>query len=113
MSPDIKLISECKMKFDSQIIHMRIQEVVFTENDLSKDIANDIAFHLTDWLDELEKYVEFCSNPGKLTNEEIDKLLIAFLIHVPNHLAAASKLYLDIPVSDIFGIKATSESDIN
>jgi hypothetical protein len=101
------------MKFESHIIRKRIQEVVFTENDLSEGIANDIAFHLTDWLDELEKYVEFCSNPGKLTDEEIDKLLIAFLIHAPNHLAAASKLYLDIPVSDIFDVNAISKSENN
>ena len=34
-----------------------------------------------------------------------------FLIHVPNHLAAASKIGLDIPVTDVFGVNSISESN--
>lgn len=33
-----------------------------------------------------------------------------FLIHVPNHLAAASKLMLDIPVTDVLGVGAVTET---
>jgi hypothetical protein len=36
--------------------------------------------------------------------------LLQFLIHVPNHLAAAS-LYAGIPVRDIFEVGATNEED--
>jgi hypothetical protein len=33
---------------------------------------------------------------------EIERLLIDFLIHAPNHTAAAGKLLLDISVGDLF-----------
>jgi len=36
-------------------------------------------------------------------------LLAAFLTHTPNHIAAALKLYLQIPVTDVFGVGATAE----
>ena len=45
-----------------------------------------------------------------MSDAEVSQLLISFLVHVPNHVAAASKLYTDIPVTDIFGVGATSEN---
>jgi hypothetical protein len=44
-----------------------------------------------------------------MSDAEVSELLIGFLVHVPNHVAAASKLYTDVPVTDIFGVGATSE----
>jgi hypothetical protein len=44
-----------------------------------------------------------------LSADEINSLLIKFLIHVPNHVAAACKLLTGIPVSDIFKVGATEE----
>jgi hypothetical protein len=41
----------------------------------------------------------------------VNRLVLGFLAHVPNHLAAASKLLTGIPVTDIFGVGATSEDD--
>lgn len=70
----------------------------------------DIAFHLTDWLADLQDWHRFCESPDSFSAEEINKLVIAFLLHVPNHLAAASKLMLDIPVTDVFDVGAV-ESD--
>lgn len=32
---------------------------------------------------------------------------MGFLIHVPNHVAAASMLMNEIPVEDVFGVNAT------
>jgi hypothetical protein len=39
------------------------------------------------------------------------ELLIQFLVHAPNHLAAASKMLTDIPVTDVFGVGALEETD--
>ena len=36
---------------------------------------------------------------------------MGFLIHVPSHVAAASKLVTGIPVTDIFKVGATVESE--
>lgn len=61
---------------------------------------------MTDWLDELNAYAAFCRDPKSLTDEQLHELLLAFLIHVPNHVAAAGKLLADMPVRDIFGVGA-------
>ena len=76
-----------------------------------EECRSDIAFHMTDWLNDLEEWNQFCQSPEKFKSEAVEELLMKFLIHVPNHLAAASKLMLDIPVTDIFKVGATSESD--
>jgi hypothetical protein len=44
-----------------------------------------------------------------MSDAEVSEMLMGFLVHVPNHLAAASKLYTGMPVTDIFGVNATSE----
>lgn len=69
----------------------------------------DIAFHMTDWLDDLQSWHSFCSNPESMDSDKLVELMTSFLIHVPNHLAAASKLMLDIPVADIFDVGATTD----
>lgn len=76
--------------------------------ELSPERARDVAFHMTDWLDDLQRYVKFCENPDSYGPEEVDELLLAFLGHVPNHIAAAAKLYADMPVSDIFAVGSTT-----
>lgn len=68
--------------------------------------VRDIAFHMTDWRSDLVKYAEFCSHPDDYTDNDVVELLMQFLVHVPNHVAAAAKLYADSPVRDIFGVGA-------
>jgi hypothetical protein len=95
---------------DSESIRARIADVARRDMELSDAIANDVAFHMTDWLDDLNAYTRFCADPNSLSDEEVSKLLMGFLVHVPNHLAAAAKLYTGMPVTDIFGVKAVSEN---
>ena len=66
---------------------------------------------MTDWLDDLEEYRSFATDPATLSDEEVNELLIRFLIHVPNHLAAASKLFNDMAVTDVFSVGATESDD--
>lgn len=73
--------------------------------------VHDIAFHMTDWISDIEQWHAYCQNPESVDAEATEKLLIAFLVHVPNHVAAASKLMLDIPVADIFGVGATHDEE--
>jgi hypothetical protein len=101
--------SKVMNEINPEAIRARIMEVALREAELPEPVAHDVAFHMTDWLDDLKAYGRFCTDPGKLSDDEVNKMLIAFLIHVPNHLAAASKLYTDFPVADIFGVGATSE----
>lgn len=64
---------------------------------------------MSDWLADLGAYFRFCEDPRSMSDAEIGELLTDFLVHVPNHVAAASKLYTKVPVTDIFGVGATSE----
>ena len=97
--------------FEENSIKDRIQRVAQRELALTESVSRDIAFHLTDWLDDLDAYFRFCSNPHALTDEQVSELVMQFLLHVPNHLAAAAKLYTGGGVTDVFGVGATTDDD--
>ena len=84
--------------FNRDDIRARINEVAMAKGSLTQAAAADVAFHMTDWLSDLEACVKFFSAPDDATPDQIDAMLAAFLIQVPNHLAAAAKLYIDSPV---------------
>jgi hypothetical protein len=94
--------------FDREDIRARIKEVAVAKGSLSPTAAADVAFYMTDWLSDLDACVKFFRTPDDLTVDQVHALLVAFLVHVPNHLAAAAKLYVDSPVSDVFGVGAVS-----
>jgi hypothetical protein len=92
--------------FDAEAIRSRIEDSARSEAELSAAEARDVAFHMTDWLGDLAAFVRFCEEPSRLSSAQINELLTDFLVHVPNHVAAASKLLVDMPVSDVFGVGA-------
>ena len=65
--------------------------------------AHDIAFHLTDWNSDAAFVVAALLFPGRFTPEELQDGIRAFLIHAPNHVAAAAFLS-GWPIQDIFGV---------
>src|SRR5579859_2112627 len=77
---------------------------------LSGTNARDVAFHMTDWIDDLESLHRLCAEPEAFSPKDVESLLWGFLVHVPAHLAAAAKLYTGVPVTDVFGIGAVSET---
>ena len=74
--------------------------------DLNEKDAQDVVFHLMDWRGDMERWNRFLENPQGFSYKEIHGILVNFLIHAPNHMAAAAKLYVDCPVKDIFGVGA-------
>jgi len=104
--------TENKMKLSDQLdpIYQRVKASALKRG-LSNQEARDSGFHMVDWLDDFEAFHSFCENPESVSDEELDKMLTNFLIHVPNHLAAAAKIYADSPVSDIFGVGAVERPD--
>jgi hypothetical protein len=92
--------------FNAAQIRECIIKTAVTEAELPGSVANDVAFHLTDWVQDLERFVSFCQSPDTYQPEQVNDILIAFLVHAPNHIAAAAKLYVDIPVTDVFGVRA-------
>ena len=96
---------------DANSVHDRIRKVAMEESGLSKEAAHDVAFHMTDWVENLEAFHAFCLRPESLSDEQVSALLMGFLVHVPNHVAAAGKLFAGIPVADVFGVGAISEDE--
>lgn len=97
---------------DQKSISLAIQNALEQQEYGSANLRREIAFHMTDWLEDLEGWTAFCRSPDSLSSDAIAELLTAFLVHVPNHLAAASKLMTDVPVSDVFEVGAVeSEAD--
>ena len=75
--------------------------------------AFDLSFHMTDWLTDLEDLTKFYSKPEDYSDEEVERILLGFLAHVPEHLAAAKKIMLGFGVSDTFGIGAVEPTEVD
>ena len=67
--------------------------------------ARDIAFHLSDWASDAAFIVATQLFPERFTAAEIADGVEGFLIHAPNHVAAAAVL-AGHPVDDIFEVGA-------
>jgi hypothetical protein len=65
----------------------------------------DVAFHLSDWREDAAFLVAVALAPERFTPAEMDEGLLAFLVHAPNHVAAAAKL-TGWPIADIFEVGA-------
>lgn len=68
-------------------------------------VAQDIAIHLVDWQFDGLIIVAITMFPERFTQEEIRRGVIMFLVHAPDHIAAAAKLG-GWPVKDIFEVGA-------
>ena len=60
--------------------------------DVPENVLHDIIFHLTDWREDAACLLALASHPDQFTPMEIRVGLSAFLVHAPNHVAAAAKL---------------------
>ena len=74
-------------------------------------VGREIAFHMTDWDHNLEQLVRFYEQPESLSNDEVQSLVIEFLAHVPNHVAAAMKLSGIGPITDVFEVGVFEEDE--
>jgi hypothetical protein len=70
----------------------------------------DLAFHLSDWRADAAFLMALQLAPERFTAAEVRAGVTAFLVHAPNHLAAAAKLG-GWPIEDVFGIGALGGED--
>jgi len=63
----------------------------FAANELEPHLVEDVAFHMTDWKDDLDQLVTLYQNIDRASDSEIQKVIIGFLAHAPNHIVAARK----------------------
>ena len=78
--------------------------------DIKKEKAENIAFHLVDWNADAAFITALILYPEKFTLDDISDGVVTLLVHAPNHLAAAAKLY-GTPVTDVFQVGVTVKSE--
>jgi hypothetical protein len=82
----------------------RVKEALLLVNDeMDEETARDIGFHLSDWHVEAAFIVALHLFPERFTPKEIADGVLSFIIHAPNHAAAAAALH-GHPVEDVFGV---------
>lgn len=72
----------------------------FQEWELSEQQRYDLAFHMPDWVKDLEQFVDFLENPGKYSDNQIQEIILGFVIHAPYHLNKAADITIDGPIAD-------------
>ncbi|MCI0560032.1 MAG: hypothetical protein MN733_16200, partial [Nitrososphaera sp.] len=81
----------------------------FADIGLELKVANDIAFHMTDWKEDIEDLIGIYEQIEQLSDEQIRRIIFRFLAHVPNHVAAAKKLVGLGPIEDVFNVGVLEE----
>ena len=80
-------------------------------NELEPHVVEDIAFHMTDWKEDLDRLVSLYNNIESSSDDTIQEVIIRFLVHAPNHVAAAKKLIGLGPIEDIFNVGVLREDE--
>ena len=80
----------------------------FADCGLSPETIDDVAFHMTDWKEDLDTIRQVYEQPD-LTNDQVQQIILKFLAHAPNHVAAAKKLVGLGPIEDVFGVGVLEE----
>ena len=80
-------------------------------SDLGEATAREVAFHMADWFDKLEELHHAWHTLENIEDEQLSKIIYAFLAHVPDHLAAAKKLIGYGPIEDIFKVGVLEEDE--
>ena len=75
---------------NTTVVRTRIAEA-FTKSMHESANASEIAFHMTDWDHNIDDLLRIYDRPESITNDEIVRIVLEFLSHVPNHVAAAKK----------------------
>ena len=94
------------MNYDKNKIADNIKNALIESGEYKVESAKDIAFHMTDWINDMIELSNLYSSPDSYNSKQIENLLLKYLLHVPNHLAAAHKLLTSEPLTDVFGVDA-------
>lgn len=59
---------------------------------------------MTDWDHNIDNLLRIYREPRRVSDDEIVQIILEFLVHVPNHVAAAKKLAGLGPIEDVFEV---------
>jgi hypothetical protein len=71
--------------------------------------AWEIAFHLSDWGHNAAFILAMHLCPERFRRDEVEAEVLSFVIHAPNHIAAAAHWY-EYPITDVFDVGLTLET---
>jgi hypothetical protein len=71
--------------------------------DTDPALRNDIAFHLSDWRADAARLITVVAAPALFSPLEVRAAVVTFLVHAPNHVAAAARLG-GHPIRDVFSV---------
>ena len=94
--------------FDSRRCAAKIESALVDSLGMERERAREIAFHFGDWLLEAGFLIALSSDPQAFSENEVAESVTSFLAHVPNHAAAAAKLF-GLPVQDLFDLGVLEE----
>jgi hypothetical protein len=95
----------------TELVRKRIAEALSSSLGMEMAEADEVAFHLIDWKRDLDELVKIYEKADELGDEYIQEIVIKFLAHVPNHVAAAKKLVGLGPIEDVFNVGVLKEDD--
>ena len=99
------------MQKKTEQLRDRIVRIFIDSMEAKPKVARDIAFHMTDWDHNLEDMVKLYEHQESLSDDEIIAIIIQFLAHVPEHVAAAKKLAGIGRLTDIFEVGVLEEDE--
>lgn len=91
------------------VLHKKIVDALMADGYLSEAAADEAAFHMTDWVADLADLNRLFA---KKTWDPVtaNEVLNDFVVHAPNHLAAAYRILLGRPLTDVFELGAVKGS---
>ena len=91
----------------SSPLQRKIAKALSHDGYLSALAAHEAAFHMTDWIADLEELNKLFASP-RWNNARARSVIMQFVIHAPHHLAAACRIIMDYPVQDILQLGAVT-----
>jgi hypothetical protein len=80
-----------KNELASRIVHA----VKKRHDELSSEDLREFAFHMTDWIDDLQRLISAYEADIEISDDQIYEILLKFCIHAPLHIVRASEILLD------------------
>jgi hypothetical protein len=86
----------------SEELQGRIAAALAAQAEISDGQADEIAFHMSDWLPDLIELHRALVVNGATDPEETYNAVLGFLLHAPEHIAEAAEQLTGLPLEGVF-----------
>lgn len=88
-------------KLEVDKIRVTLERLLIEQAEATDQQARDFAFHMTDWIQDLQDLVVKYRQINETDNEKLFDTLLSFLLHVPGHVVEAAKLITGEDTSEL------------